>query len=89
MTKIRSLPACAFFRASLTRGTLAWAALAVLAPSAIGQLQFDELRKGQRQHLPPDSDLTLAVALGDVDGDGDAGRRLDLRRQQGWCGEGR
>ena len=54
--------------ASLTRGMNALAALAVLASFAVAQVQFDELRK---QHLPPDSDLTLAVALGDVDGDGD------------------
>ena len=54
---------------SLTRGVLALAALAVLGSSAVAQMQFDELRK---RHLPPDSDWTSAVALGDVDADGDA-----------------
>ena len=68
MTKVSSLPKRDFFLAPLTRGALAWAALAVLAPSAIAQLQFDELSK---QHLPPDGADTRAVALGDVDGDGD------------------
>ncbi len=68
MAKMLSLAACAF-PAALTRGTLGWAALVVLAPSGIAQLQFDDLRK---QHLLPDSDRTGALALGDVDGDGDS-----------------
>ena len=66
-----NVQACALFLAVLTRGTLAWAALAVLGPSGIAQLQFDELRK---QYLPRDREVTRAVALGDVDGYGD----LDL-----------
>ena len=53
---------------SLTGGMLALAALVVLASSAIAQVQFDELPK---RHMPPDSEWTHAVALGDVDGDGD------------------
>jgi hypothetical protein len=54
--------------AALARGLIAAAILAVLAPPTIAQLQFDELPK---RHLPADSDNTEAVALGDVDGDGD------------------
>ena len=53
---------------SLARRVIASVALAVFASSAVAQVQFDELRK---RHLPPDSDPTYAVALGDVDGDGD------------------
>ena len=70
MTKIGSLRTRTF-PALLVRGTIAWAALAILAPSGIAQLQFDELFK---QHIPPNSDDTYAVVLGDVDGNGD----LDL-----------
>ncbi len=44
------------------------AVLATLAASVPAQRQFDELGK---RGLPADSDLTQAVALGDVDGDGD------------------
>ena len=66
MAKIPNLPACAFPAVS-TRGALATLALAFLAPTALAQLQFDELR----QYLPPDRDPTRAVAMGDVDGDGD------------------
>ncbi len=54
--------ACAF-QTSRIRGTLTWAALAVLAPSVLAQRQFDELRK---QYLPPDGAYTLAMAIGDV-----------------------
>ncbi|MHC5064351.1 MAG: FG-GAP repeat domain-containing protein [Planctomycetota bacterium] len=55
----------------LLRGVCAAVALAIFAPSAFAQLQFDELRK---RHLPPDQDSTVYVAVGDVDGDSD----LDL-----------
>ena len=69
------LAGCLPRASALTRGTLAWAALAVFAPSPLlAQLQFDELRK---RHLPPRFLLAgtvnpLALAFSDVDGDGDA-----------------
>ena len=62
--------ACGWFRRgfSLTRRVAAVGALAVLASSAIAQVQFDELGIAR---MPADRDSTVAVVLGDVDGDGD------------------
>ena len=51
-----------------TEALITAAVLALVAVSVSAQRQFDELR---RQVLPADSDWTFAVALGDVDGDGD------------------
>ena len=51
-----------------SRFGLVTSALAAFALPVHAQLQFDEL--GGR-HMPPDTDLTRVVALGDVDDDGD------------------
>ena len=64
MAKRLYLPGYAFFLTVLIRGTLAWAAVAVLAPSGTAQLQFAELSK---QHLPADEDHTWAATLGCAD----------------------
>ncbi len=54
--------------ASPTDALITAVVLATLAASVAAQRQFDELPK---RGLPADSDFTQAVALGDVDGDGD------------------
>ena len=54
--------------ASPTEALITAAVLAALAASVPAQRQFDELGK---RGWPADSDYTWAVALGDVDGDGD------------------
>ncbi len=51
-----------------TEALITAAVLATLAASVPAQRQFDELRSPV---FPADSDTTLVVALGDVDGDGD------------------
>ncbi len=53
---------------SPTEALITAAVLATLAASVPAQRQFEEL---PRRGLPADSDFTFAVALGDVDGDGD------------------
>ena len=83
------LAGCLPGASALKRGTLAWTMLAVLAPSLLAQLQFDELRK---RHLPPRlaGSLNLqALALSDVDGDGDADLVLGMFPFPGNSGKNR